>query len=85
MDDKEEVGGPEFRRRFLVRCRRPDVVAATVTAGVQEVLLRQDGDLKWNRVWIAGPLVLVTVTLRVKPNEWEELIAMTKALLTALP
>jgi hypothetical protein len=85
-DDKVEVGGPEFRREFLVRSRRPGIAAATVTSGMQqEVLLRQTSSLKWNRVWIAGRRVLVTVTLPLKPEEWDELLGITTRLRAALP
>jgi len=84
-EDIVNVGGPEFRERFLVQSRQPDLAAATVTTGVQEVLLRQTPGLIWNRVWIAGGGVLVTVTVPLKPEEWDELIGMSKQLLAALP
>ena len=84
-DDKMEVGGPEFQGQFLVRSARSDIAAATVTSGVQEVLLRQASSLRWNRVWIAGRCVLVTVTLRLKPEEWDELLGITKRLQATLP
>jgi len=83
-DDKMEVGGPEFQGQFLVRSARPDIAAATVTSGVEEVLLRQASSSRWDRVWIAGRHVLVTVTLRLKPEEWDELLGITKRLLAAL-
>jgi len=85
LDDEVEVGGPEFRQEFLVRSRRPDVAVATVTPGLQEVLLRQASSLMWDRVWIAGRCAFVTVTLRLKPEEWDELLGMTKRLRAALP
>jgi len=84
-EDKVEVGGPEFRQEFLVYCRRPDIAVATITSGVEEVLLRQASGLLWDRVSIAGRHVLVTVTLRLKPAEWDELLAITKHLRAALP
>jgi hypothetical protein len=84
-NDKVEVGGPEFRREFLVRSHRPDVAAATVTPGVEEILLRQASSLMWDRVWIAGRCVFVTVTLRLKPEEWDELLGITRRLRAALP
>jgi hypothetical protein len=84
-DDEVEAGGPEFRRELLVRSRRPEIAAATVTSGVEEVLLRQASSLRWDRVWIAGRHVLVTVTLRLKPEDWDELIGITKRLRAALP
>jgi len=85
LDDEVEVGGPEFRGKFLVRSHRPDIVVATVTPGLQEVLLRQASGLLWDRVWIAGRCVFVTVTLRLKPEEWDKLLAMTKRLRAVLP
>lgn len=85
LDDIVEVGGPEFRQQFLVRSRRPDVAAVTVTSGVQEVLLWQASGLIWDRVWIAGRSVFVTVTLRLKPEEWDELLGMTKRVRATLP
>jgi hypothetical protein len=85
LDDIVEVGGPEFRRQFLVRSRRPEIAAATVTSGLQEVLLRQSSSLRWDRVWIAGRHVLVTVTSRLKPEEWDELLGIAKRLRGALP
>ena len=85
LDDIVEVGGPEFRREFLVRSHRPDVAAATVTNGLQEVLLRQTSGLLWDRVWIAGRCIFVTVTLRLRPEEWDELLGITKRLRAALP
>ena len=84
-DDKVEVGAPEFRAKFLVRSRQPEIAAAAVTSGLQEVLLRQASSLMWNRVWIAGRCVFVTVTLRLKPEEWDELLGITKRLRAALP
>jgi hypothetical protein len=80
-----EVGAPEFRQKFMVWCRRPDIAAATVTSGLQEVLLRQRSSLIWDRVLIAGRHVLVTATYRMKPEAWDELLGMTKRLRTALP
>ena len=85
LDDIVQVGGPEFRGKFMVRCRRPDIAAATITSGVQEVLLRQTSSLNWHQVMIAGRRVLVTVTLPLKPEEWDELIGMTKRLRATLP
>ncbi|MBZ5515777.1 MAG: hypothetical protein LAN62_13225 [Acidobacteriia bacterium] len=85
LDDMVEVGGPEFRQEFLVRSHRPDVAAATVTSGLQGVLLRQTSSLMWDRVWIAGRCVFVTVTMRLKPEEWDELLGITKRLRAALP
>jgi hypothetical protein len=83
--DKVEVGGSEFQQKFLVRSRQPDIAAATVTSGVEEVLFRQTSSLKWDRVWIAGRHVLVTVTLPLEPEEWDELLGITKRLRAALP
>jgi hypothetical protein len=80
-----EVGGEEFRRKFLVRCSRPDIAAATVTHSVEEVLLRPTSSLDWDRVFIAGGRVLVTVTLRLQPEEWDELLGMARRLRAALP
>jgi len=85
LDDMVAVGGPEFRREFLVRSHRPDVATATVTSGVEEILLRQASSLMWDRVWIAGRCVFVTVTLRLKPEEWDELLGITERLRAALP
>ena len=85
LDDRVEVGGQEFRTEFLVRSRQPDIAAGTVTSALQEVLLRQASGLMWDRVWIAGRRVLVTVTLRLKPEEWDELLGLTKRLRAALP
>ena len=85
-DEWVQVGGPEFQEMFLVRSGRADVAAANVTSGVQEaLLLRRTANLKWSRVWIAGRRVLVTVTYRLKPTEWDELIDLTKRLRAALP
>ncbi len=84
VQDLVEVGSPEFRAKFMVRCRRRDVAAATVTSAMQEVLLRQTSRLNWNQVMITGGRVLVTVTLPLKPEEWDELIGMTKRLRAAL-
>jgi hypothetical protein len=85
LDDIVEVGGPEFREEFLVRSHRPDIAVATVTPGLQEVLLRHASGLLWDRVWIAGRCVFVTVTLRLRPKEWDELLGITKHLRAALP
>jgi hypothetical protein len=85
LDDRVDVGRPEFRGKFRVLSRRPDIAARAVTTDVQEILLRQDYRLMWHRVLIAGRRVLVTVTLRLKPEEWDELLGMTKRLLAALP
>jgi hypothetical protein len=85
LNDIVELGGPEFREEFLVRSRRPDIAVATVTPGLQEVLLRQASGLLWDRVWIAGGCVFVTVTLRLRPKEWDELLGITKRLRAALP
>jgi len=85
LDDNVEVGGPEFREKFRVRSRRPDIAALTVTSGVQEVLLWQVSSLRWDRVCISGRCVFVTVTLRLKPEQWDELLSLTKRLLAALP
>ncbi len=85
VDNIVHVGGPEFQGRFMVRCHQPEVAAATVTSGVQEFLLRQTSTLHWYQVLIAGRSVLVTVTLPLKPEDWDELIGMTKRLRATLP
>ncbi len=85
LDDVVEAGGREFRQEFLVRSRQPEIAVATVTPALQEVLLRQSLGLLWDRVWVAGSCVFVTVTLRLKPKEWDELLIITKRLRTALP
>ncbi len=85
LEDIVQVGGPEFRGKFMVRCHRPDIAAATVTSGAQEVLLRQTSSLNWRQVLIAGRSVLVTVTLPLKPEEWDELLGLTKRLRATLP
>lgn len=84
-EDGVAVGGPEFQRSFMVWSHRPDVAEAIVTTGVQEVLLRRASGLKWNRVWLADRRVLVTVTLRLKPEDWDELLSLSRSLLEALP
>ena len=85
LEDNVEVGGPEFRAKFRVRSHQPDIAARTVTREVQEILLGQDYRLMWDRVLIAGRCVIVTVTLRLKPEEWNELLGITKRILAALP
>ncbi len=85
LDDLVEVGGPEFRRQFRVRSHRRDTAAATVTSAMQEVLLRPASGLTWDRVWIVRGHVLVTAALRLKPDEWDKLLGMTKRLRAALP
>jgi len=85
LEDNVEVGGPEFRAKFRVRSDRPDFVARIVTPEVQEILLRQDYSLPWDRILIAGRSALVTVTLRLKPGEWDELLGLTRRLRSVLP
>ena len=81
-----EVGGADFRERFLVQSARADTATALVTRGVQEIVLqRKDCRLKWSRVSIAGRRVLVTVTYRLKDTEWDDLIGLTARLRAALP
>jgi hypothetical protein len=86
MDNLEEAGGPEFRRRFLVHASRPDAAAAAITPGVEEAaLLRHTSRLKWDGIWIAGQRVLVTVRYALKTEERDALIDLAKRLLAALP
>jgi hypothetical protein len=85
MGDRVEVGEPEFRREFVVMCRRLDVAAWAVNREVQKILLEHAADPQWFlTVRIAGGRVLVTTSWAKKPQEWDYLLTLTGRLRRAI-
>jgi hypothetical protein len=83
MADKVDVGGADFRRKYVALCERRDPAEAAVSPRVQEILLEHAAAPGWVvEVRIASAGVLVLTSHAVGPPEWAHLVDLAERILS---
>lgn len=79
--DRSEAGSEEFRNKFTVTCKRPEVAAAALNTEVEHLLLEHAAGPGWYLLLtVTGNSIVVASSWAKTEVEWNTLITLAKKL-----